>query len=99
MKPIEIITIVACVAIVVGVIVASIVRKLKGKPSMGCDCAGCAHAKECNGACCVSSGEKVDWSELVEKRKQELQNNKTDEVCTCEKCAQAAKDAQNRSEK
>lgn len=94
MKPIEIITIVACVAIVVGVIVASIVRKLKGKPSIGCDCAGCSHAKGCDGSCC-SSGESVDWSELVAKRKQELENQKSSEECCCEACRRQADDAQD----
>ena len=52
MKPIEIIVIIAAVAIVAGVIIASIVRKLKGKPSLGSDCAGCSHAGQCNGKCC-----------------------------------------------
>lgn len=45
MKAWEIILIVACVAIVVGVVVATIVRKVKGKSSCGCDCESC-------GLCC-----------------------------------------------
>ena len=45
MHPIGIVTIVVAVAIVAGVIVASIVRKAKGKPSLGSDCAGCSHAR------------------------------------------------------
>lgn len=86
MKPIEIITIVVCVAIVVAVIVASIVRKIKGKPSLGCDCAGCKHAGECDGSCC-GGDEKVDWNELIAKRKQELEDQNNSE-CTCECCKQ-----------
>lgn len=38
----EIILIAACAAVVIGVIVAAIVRKKKGKPSCGCDCANCS---------------------------------------------------------
>ncbi len=71
MHPIGIVTIVVAVAIVVGVIVASIVRKAKGKPSLGSDCAGCSHAGQCNGHC--QSDKDVDWSELVKKRKAELE--------------------------
>lgn len=37
----EIILIVACAALVVGVTVAAVIRKKKGKPSCGCDCANC----------------------------------------------------------
>ena len=75
MKPIEIIVIIAAVAIVVGVIIASIVRKLKGKPSLGSDCAGCSHAGQCNGKCCSNQG-NVDWTELVKQRKAELEAQK-----------------------
>lgn len=75
MKPIEIIVFIAAVAIVAGVIIASIVRKLKGKPSLGSDCAGCSHAGQCNGKCCSNQG-NVDWTELVKQRKAELEAQK-----------------------
>ena len=75
MKPIEIIVIIAAVAIVAGVIIASIVRKLKGKPSLGSDCAGCSHAGQCTGKCCSNQG-NVDWTELVKQRKAELEAQK-----------------------
>lgn len=75
MHPIGIATIVVAVAIVVGVVVASIVRKVKGKPSLGSDCAGCSHAGQCNGHCC-NQDQNVDWSELVAKRKEELRKQK-----------------------
>lgn len=75
MKPIEIIVIIAAVAIVASVIIASIVRKLKGKPSLGSDCAGCSHAGQCNGKCCSNQG-NVDWTELVKQRKAELEAQK-----------------------
>lgn len=75
MKSIEIIVIIAAVAIVAGVIIASIVRKLKGKPSLGSDCAGCSHAGQCNGKCCSNQG-NVDWTELVKQRKAELEAQK-----------------------
>lgn len=75
MKPIEIIVIIAAVAIVAGVIIASIVRKLKGKPSLGSDCAGCSHAGQCNGKYCSNQG-NVDWTELVKQRKAELEAQK-----------------------
>lgn len=75
MKPIEIIVIIAAVAIVAGVIIASIVRKLKGKPFLGSDCAGCSHAGQCNGKCCSNQG-NVDWTELVKQRKAELEAQK-----------------------
>lgn len=45
MKPIEIITIIVAVAIVLGVFIAWVVRKAKGKPTG--DCAGCPYAKNC----------------------------------------------------
>ncbi len=83
MHPIGIVTIVVAVAIVVGVAVASIVRKLKGKPSLGSDCAGCSHAGQCNGHCC-NQDQNVDWSELVAKRKEELRKQKEDENCHCD---------------
>lgn len=102
MKPIEIITIVACVAIVLGVIIASIVRKVKGKPSLGCDCAGCAHAKECNGNCACSGN--IDINELIAKRKQELAEQNGECTCesgnsseqTCECCCHCDSQAENK---
>ena len=44
----EILLIIACAAIVISFVVVSIVRKKKGKPSIGCDgccehCSGCCH--------------------------------------------------------
>lgn len=72
MHPIGIVTIVVAVAIVAGVIIASIVRKAKGKPSLGSDCAGCSHAGKCNGQCNLQDKD-VDWTELVKQRKAELE--------------------------
>ena len=40
MKPIDIIILIAAVAIVIGVIVWQIIRKKQGK-SLGCDCSSC----------------------------------------------------------
>lgn len=79
MHPIGIVTIVVAVAIVAGVIVASIVRKAKGKPSLGSDCAGCSHAGQCNGHCC-SQDKDVDWTELVRQRKAELEAQREKEA-------------------
>jgi len=46
MGPLEIILIIACAAIVIGVIAKSVVRKKQGKCS--CDCGGdCAHCAAC----------------------------------------------------
>ncbi|MBE5736781.1 MAG: FeoB-associated Cys-rich membrane protein [Clostridiales bacterium] len=42
MNPIDVLIIIGCVAIVVGVIVTSIINKKKGKTSCGCDCAHCS---------------------------------------------------------
>lgn len=75
MHPVGIVTIVVAVAIVVGVVISSVVRKAKGKPSLGSDCAGCSHAGQCNGHCC-NQDQNVDWSELVAKRKEELRKQK-----------------------
>lgn len=79
MHPIGIVTIVVAVAIVAGVIIASIVRKAKGKPSLGSDCAGCSHAGQCNGHCC-SQDKDVDWTELVKQRKAELEAKREEEA-------------------
>lgn len=79
MHPIGIVTIVVAVAIVAGVIIASIVRKAKGKPSLGSDCAGCSHAGQCNGHCC-SQAKDVDWTELVKQRKAELEAQREKEA-------------------
>ncbi|MDY4412348.1 MAG: FeoB-associated Cys-rich membrane protein [Eubacteriales bacterium] len=78
MHPVAIVTIIAAVAIVGGVIIASIVRKVKGKPSLGSDCAGCSHAGQCNGHCC--SDKNVDWTELVKQRKAELEAQREKEA-------------------
>ena len=50
MEPIEIIVIIACSLIVVGVIISSIINKKKGKNSCGCDCANCAGFSSCSKA-------------------------------------------------
>lgn len=73
MKPIEIIVIIAAVAVVAGVIIASVVRKVKGKPSLASDCGCCSHAKECNGKCSACN---EDVKTLVEKRKRQLEDQK-----------------------
>ncbi len=39
----EILVIIACVLIVGGVIIKSIIDKKKGKCSCGCDCSKCSH--------------------------------------------------------
>lgn len=47
MGTVEIIIIIACVAIVIGVITGAIIRKKKGKSS--CDCDGnCSHCNHCD---------------------------------------------------
>ena len=84
MHPVGIVTIVVAVAIVAGVIVASIVRKAKGKPSLGSDCAGCSHAGQCNGHCC-SQDKDVDWTELVRQRKAELEAQREKEAQSAQK--------------
>ncbi|MBQ3492980.1 MAG: FeoB-associated Cys-rich membrane protein [Clostridia bacterium] len=43
----EIIVIIACVLIVGGVIVRSIINKKKGKTSCGCDCSSCSGSCSC----------------------------------------------------
>lgn len=53
----EIVLIVACVAIVVGVVIAAVVRKVKGKSSCGCDCANCGMCPHCSAK---SVGSDVD---------------------------------------
>ncbi len=50
----EILLIIACAAIVISFVVVSIVRKKKGKPSIGCD--GCC--EHCNGCCHGSAPKK-----------------------------------------
>ena len=50
MEPIEIVAIVVCAVIVLGVLISAIIRRVKGKT--GCDCADC-----CGGAGC---GKKPD---------------------------------------
>ena len=46
----EILLIVACVAIVLGVIVSRIVARKKGKVSCGCGCSDCSACKLCKEA-------------------------------------------------
>lgn len=47
MEPIEIIVIIACVLIVGGVIVKSIIDKKNGKTGCGCDCSKCSGCTSC----------------------------------------------------
>ncbi len=47
MKPIEIIVITACVLIVGGVIISSIINRKKGKNSCGCNCSNCSYRMGC----------------------------------------------------
>ena len=47
MQPIEIIVIISCVLIVVGVILKSVIDKKKGKSSCGCDCSHCSGCSNC----------------------------------------------------
>ena len=58
-------------------------RRVNRKKS---DCAGCSHAGKCNGHCC-SQDKDVDWTELVKKRKAELEAER-------EKAAQQNNDSQ-----
>ncbi len=87
MKPIEIVVIIAAVAIVAGVIIASVVRKLKGKPSLASDCSCCSRQGKCNG-CCSQADKNVDWSELVKQRKAQLEAQKArdgaNDACKCD---------------
>lgn len=87
MKPIEIVVIIAAVAIVAGVIIASVVRKLKGKPSLASDCSCCSRQGKCNGSC-SQADKNVDWSELVKQRKAQLEAQKArdgaSDACKCE---------------
>ena len=46
----QVLLIVGCVAIVVGVIVSRIVAKKKGKPSCDCGCSDCAACRLCKEA-------------------------------------------------
>lgn len=49
----EILLIIACVAIVVGVIVSRVIAKKKGKSSCDCGCSSCAACR-----CCAEAKEK-----------------------------------------
>lgn len=51
MGPLEIAVIIIAVGIVVAVVIAAIVRKLKGKPSLSSDCCGCPYSKDCDHNC------------------------------------------------
>ena len=44
----EIVLIIACALIVVGAIVAAIIRKVKGKSACGGDCGCCGGCSHCN---------------------------------------------------
>ena len=57
MEPIEIIVIIACVLIVGGVLITSIINKKKGKSSCGCDCS------TCSSSCKYSKNKKKDTSQ------------------------------------
>ncbi len=48
MTLIEILVIIACVLIVGGVIISTILNKKKGKTSCGCDCAHCSGCSKLN---------------------------------------------------
>ena len=61
MGPIEIVTIILAVLIVVGVLAAYIVRKVKGKPTG--DCAGCPYAGDCKHGGGCGSHQHVDLSQ------------------------------------
>lgn len=43
----EIVIIALACAIVLGVVIGAIVRKIKGKPSLSSDCCGCPYADKC----------------------------------------------------
>lgn len=92
MKPIEIVVIIAAVAIVAGVIIASVVRKLKGKPSLASDCSCCSRQGKCNGSC-SQADKNVDWSELVKQRKAQLEAQKAhdsvSDACNCDSAPDA----------
>lgn len=92
MKPIEIVVIIAAVAIVAGVIIASVVRKLKGKPSLASDCSCCSRQGKCNGSC-SQADKNVDWSELVKQRKAQLEAQKArdgvNDACKCDSAPDA----------
>lgn len=47
MQPIEIVLVLFCALVVVGVVAASFVRRKRGKPGCGCDCADCGHCAAC----------------------------------------------------
>ena len=47
MTLIEIIVIIACVLIVGGVTITTIINKMKGKSSCGCDCSSCSRCSAC----------------------------------------------------
>lgn len=47
MKPLDIVLIIGCVAVVLGVAIAAIIRKKKGKSSCGGDCVCCGACSAC----------------------------------------------------
>lgn len=48
MKPLDIVLIIGCVAVVLGVAIAAIIRKKKGKSSCGGDCGCCGACSACS---------------------------------------------------
>ncbi|MCM1306048.1 MAG: hypothetical protein NC037_01230 [Bacteroides sp.] len=52
MGPIEIVTIILVVLVVVGILAGYAVRRIKGKPTGGC--AGCPYSKDCGHGGCGS---------------------------------------------
>lgn len=49
MQPIEIIIVIAAVAVVAAVVIGRIVCKKRGGTGCGCDCADCGHCSACRG--------------------------------------------------
>ncbi len=62
MGPVEITVIVLVAAFVATMAIVMIVRKAKGKPSLGSDCGCCPYSANCHGDCChkAQSAEKQD---------------------------------------
>ena len=73
MQPIEIITIIACVLIVGGVLGSYIYKKIKHKPTGGCDgCGGCS-------GCCSSCSHCFEDKKEGEDKKEDNNNPETNE--------------------
>ena len=74
----EILLIIACAAVVIGVITASVVRKKRGKSSYGCggECSGCCGCSLCGGKDINSvSADETDNAESADEK--EKRNPKT----------------------